>query len=68
MKWTNTAENQYKENQRPYPMKRDVFKKRFPKRERIYEDLDMICESSPLMSMKVGAPGMGLAPGDHDSS
>ena len=46
-----------------YPMKRDIFEKRFPKREREYEDLNMICESSVMFSMKPCAPDMGLAPG-----
>jgi len=46
-----------------YPMKREVFEKRFPKREREYEQLDMICESAPMMSMKVASADMGLAPG-----
>jgi hypothetical protein len=46
-----------------YPMKREVFEKRFPKIERKYEDSDMICESPSLMSMAVGAADMGLAPG-----
>jgi hypothetical protein len=46
-----------------YPMKREVFEKRFPKIERKYKDLDMICESPSLMPMEVGAADMGLAPG-----
>jgi hypothetical protein len=46
-----------------YPMKQEIFEKRFPKREREYEHLNMIRESASLMSMKVGAADMGLAPG-----
>ena len=47
-----------------YPMKREIFEKRFPERKREYDNLNMICESAPLMlSMKIGAADMGLAPG-----
>jgi hypothetical protein len=46
-----------------YPMKREVFGKRFPKLERKYEDLDMLLDSEPVFSMCVGSADMGLAPG-----
>jgi hypothetical protein len=46
-----------------YPMKREVFGKRFPKLKRKYEDLDMLPDSEPVFSMCVGSPDMGLAPG-----
>jgi hypothetical protein len=46
-----------------YPMKREIFEKRFPKRKREYKHMHMICENDSLMSMEVGAADMGLAPG-----
>jgi hypothetical protein len=46
-----------------YPMKHEVFEKRFPKHTRKFKEAQMVFESAPLMSMKVGAADMGLAPG-----
>jgi hypothetical protein len=46
-----------------YPMKREAFEKRFPKHTRKFKDAQMVFESASLMSMKVGAADMGLAPG-----
>jgi len=52
-----------------YPMRREVFEKRFPIRKREDEDrfLNMICDSDMVFSMKVGAADMGLAPGGFNN-
>jgi hypothetical protein len=42
-----------------YPMKREVFERRFPKVKRVARDIDMVCECRSSMAEY----GMGLAPG-----
>jgi hypothetical protein len=46
-----------------YPIKQEIFEKRFPKRTREFEELPTFLEGDTLMSMEAGGAEMELAPG-----